>query len=170
MRLSLIIILITAAFNGFIAPVLYYYLNRNDFDLTLSFGSMLGLFALSGAMYLIDCGALWLTAKLCGQKVTFKSVVATWGFSFIPTLICSILVNIDETIWYLFVGEPLLLFALNTIFILLLIWKAIFYFIECREVLQLRGLKLVLSTIGIGVIFALLIFADAQMGLKVPML
>lgn len=164
------IILITAIFNSFIAPVIYCYLDRKDFDLTRSFGSMIGLFALSGAMYFIDCGILWIAAKFCGQKVTFKSVTATWGFSFIPTLICSILVNIDETIWYLFLGKPLLLFILNTSFILLLIWKAIFYFIECREVLQLRGLKLVFSTIVIGVLFALLIFADAWLGLKVPML
>lgn len=164
------IILVTAAFNGFIGPVVYFYLNHNDFDLNLSFGSMVGLFALSEAMYPIDCGILWFTGKLCGQKVIFRSVAATWGFSFIPTLICSIFVNIDETIWYLFVGKPVLLFILNTFFILLLIWKAIFYFMECREVLQLKGLGLLLSTIGIGVLFALLIFVDAQLGLKVPML
>lgn len=170
LRLSLMIILAMAAFNGFIAPVLYYYLNRNDFELSLSFGTMLGFFALSGAMYLIDCGILWFAAKLCGQEVHFKSVAATWGFSFIPTLICAIILIIDETYWYLFVGKPVLLFVLNTLFILLLIWKAIFYFMECREVLQLKGLKFVLSTIGIGVLFVLLILADTRLGLEVPML
>ncbi len=166
----MMIILVTAAFNGFIGPVVTYYMNRNDYDLTLSFVSMLCIFALSGAMYVIDCVVLWFAAKLCGQKVDFKSIAATWGFSFIPTLICSILVNIDETIWYLFVGKPFLLFILNTFFILLLIWKAIFYFMECRVVLQLKGLRLLLSTIGIGILFALLIFAGAWLGLKVPML
>jgi hypothetical protein len=170
LRLSMMIILVTAAFNGFIGPVVTYYMNRNDYDLTLSFVSMLCIFALSGAMYVIDCVVLWFAAKLCGQKVDFKSIAATWGFSFIPTLICSILVNIDETIWYLFVGKPFLLFILNTFFILLLIWKAIFYFMECRVVLQLKGLRLLLSTIGIGILFALLIFAGAWLGLKVPML
>lgn len=164
------IILVTAAFNGFIGPVVTYYLNRNDYHLNLSFVSMLCIFSLSGAMYLIDCGILWFTAKLCGQKVDFKSIAATWGFSFIPTLICSILVNIDETIWYFFVGKSFLLFILNTFFILLLIWKAIFYFMECHEVLQLKGWKLVLSTVGIGFLFVMLIFADARLGLKVPML
>lgn len=170
LRLSLIIILVTAAFNGFIAPVATCYGRRNEIDMTLSFGPMLGIFALSGAMYLIDCAILWLAARFCGKKVNFEVVAATWGFSFIPTLICSIIVNIDETIWYLFASKPFWLFILNTVFILLLIWKAIFYFMECREVLRLKGMRLVLSTIGIGVLFVLLIFADARLGLKVPML
>lgn len=168
--LSLMIILVTAVYNGFIAPVVHCYLNRNDFDLTLSFGTMAGLCVLSCLMYLIDCMILWLAARICKHRISFRAVAATWGFSFIPTLICSFIVNTYESTFYFFIGKPILLFILNTLCILLLIWKAIFYFMECREVLELKGIRLVVSTIAIGILFALLIFADAWLGLKAPML
>jgi hypothetical protein len=168
--LSAIIILVIAVYNGIVAPVIYYFLNHNDYELTLSLLSMAGIFALSCFMYLIDCGILWLAAKLCRQQTSFRTIAATWGFSFVPTLICSVIVNTYESTYYFFLGKPTLLFIINTIFILLLIWKAIFYFMECRAVLQLKGARQAVATIGIGILFALLIYADARLGLQVPML
>ncbi|MCX7710344.1 MAG: YIP1 family protein [Clostridia bacterium] len=171
MGLPVSIVLILASFNGLIAPVLYYLLKRNEFDLTLNAVQMGLMFGISVTTYLLVCCIFWMIARLFRREdSTLSAIVATWGFSFIPTLIGSIVVNLHEYFFYYFIGNKFLLLVLNTLLIMLLIWKAIFYFIEMKVVLRLKGVPLLISMLLIGILFFGLMMFNARMGLKVPML
>jgi hypothetical protein len=167
---ALLINIAGSTFNGFAAPLINYLVNRNEYKITLNLLNMVGVFIISMLTYFAACGVLWVASHIFGGGCSYREVLATWGLSYIPTILCYAVVITSECLFYYFIGNTLLLLLINTIFLLLLIWKAIFYFIEARAVLGLRGSRLAAATLVTGLLFAVLIFADMHLGLMLPML
>lgn len=168
--LSISIVAAGSAFAGFVAPVAYYLVNRNDFPVSLDILNMMTIFLVSICTYPVACGILWLASRFAGSRCGFREIISTWGLSYIPTILCYMVVVAGECAFYYFIGNTVLKLLINTLFLLLLIWKAIFYFIEARAVLRIKGYRLAIATLAIGVLFALLMFINIQFGLISPML
>lgn len=167
---SLLTILLTSVLNGVAAPIVYYAVFGNVFVVSLEPHSIIIMFCMCIATYFISCGAFRLMALLFKKDVSFLQIFSTWGFSYIPTLLCAVFVNITEIAFYYFMGNTVLLLLGNTLLIMLLIWKAIFYFIELNVVLGIKGSKAVIATFAIGLIFLAVMSLGFRLGLKVPAL
>ncbi len=167
---SLLIMLLTSVLNGIIAPLLYYAFYKNEFVVSLEPQSIIIMFCMCIATYFMSCGAFRLMALLFKKDISFQQIFSTWGFSYIPTLICVVFVNITELGFYYFMCSKLFWLLGNTLLIMLLIWKAIFYFIELNVVLGIKGSKAVIATFAIGLIFLAVMSLGFRLGLKVPAL
>ena len=53
---------------------------------------LLKTIVLGVASYLLICTVMWLVCKCFGSKTNIQSYIQTWGISFFPNIICSIVV------------------------------------------------------------------------------
>ncbi|MGE5627607.1 MAG: hypothetical protein ACM3X7_05745 [Solirubrobacterales bacterium] len=112
-------------------------------------------FSLNLSLYFIACAAFKLAAIVNNKEVTYKEILSTWAFSYLPTL------SFVAYIWitHLFflkvrIGftTPLSIILL-AVLIAIFIWKSIFYFIELRVVLKMNFTEMIVGSIIIGAIF-----------------
>lgn len=120
--------------------------------------------------YLIICIVMWLVCKCFGSKANIRSYIRTWGISFFPNIICSIVVAITEVYFYLFWNSTLWGMVLSAIFVGVLIWKIILYILFLREVAGLERARLLGAFMIIAILIAVLAAINGYVGLKTPIL
>ncbi len=166
---SLMIVFLAALTGTVLAPLAYYITYKDIYDLTLNLNNNLIMFIAGISTFLVECLVFWLFSNIFKKEASFKQFVSTWGLSFTANLICILTyfmlqlsdIRIDNTIFAFFI---------NTFFIVLLVWKAIYYFIEMKLVMKATAFELVIITIICGVIFPVLMMANSFIGIQVPML
>lgn len=94
----------------------------------------------------------------------------TWGLTYIPTLVCAIVVSFVENFFYLFWGNALLGLVFNLVFCGILIWKTVLYAIFLRDVAGLRGKRFWGAFAACGALILIMAFANMATGLKTPIL
>lgn len=128
-------------------------------------------FSLTLGLYFAACTAFKLAAEVNNKKVGFGEIMSTWGFSYAPTIGFIIFIIITHTLFLnvrLGLGTPESI-ILMTIALSLLMWKAIFYFIELRAVLKLNWYEMILASVVIGALFTICYAAAGSIfGMKIP--
>jgi hypothetical protein len=122
------------------------------------------------ASYLIICVVMWLICKCFGSKTRVFSYIRTWGISFFPNIICSIVVVVTEVYFYLFWNSTFWGMVLSIVFVGVLIWKIILYVLFLREVAGLKRGKLAGALVIITILIAILAAINGYVGLKTPIL
>jgi hypothetical protein len=126
---------------------------------------------LTFATYFAACFGFKLTAAATGRRVEYSQILATWGFSYIPTF-CFLLYLLISHLFFLGVSpSPNSLATIITmaVMITLFIWKVIFYLIELIAVLGEKLWGIVVASLILGALFiAYYLFSAYVLGLKVP--
>lgn len=126
--------------------------------------------AFGAASYLLICVVMWLVCRCFGSKADIRSYIRTWGISFFPNVICSIVVVITEVYFYLFWNSAFGGMILSTIFVGVLIWKVILYVLFLREVARLEKTRLFGAFVVIAILIAVMAAINGYVGLKTPIL
>ena len=127
--------------------------------------TMLGL-----CTYVIICAVFWLVSKGAGSKAGFAVYLSTWGLTYFPTILCSLIVALTEVFFYIFWNSVIWGMVFNILFVGILIWKTVLYVLYLREVSGLRRKKMFGAFVVIGVFVILLAMANGYVGLKTPIL
>lgn len=151
-------------------PIMNYYVNRSNFDVSIDAFRMVWLSAAGCASYLAICAVFWIVCKVFGSQTSFAVYFRAWGISFVPTMICAFTVSLVETFFYIFWNNSIWGMLLNIVFVGILIWKSILYVIFLREVADLKGKKFVGAFIFCGLGIIILAYANMSIGLLVPIL
>ena len=167
---SFMIVILAALAGAVLAPIAYYFTYKEVYDLTLNLNNNLVTFIASISTFLAECMVFWLFSIIFKKEASFKQFVSTWGFSFITNLICILTYFILQLWSDLRIDNALLAFLINTFFVILLVWKAIYYFIEMKLVMKATAFELVIITTICGMILTVLMVANSFIGIKVPML
>lgn len=167
---SFIIVLITALFGSVIAPTMYYLTFKHRYDLTFSPSTNLFMFCVSILTWLAVCTVFWLISIFLKKEVSFKQIVSTWGLSYTPNLLCIAAYNALLLKSNAFIGSSIAAFIINTFFIMVLIWKVIYYFMEMKYVMKATAFELFIITIITGIAFLALMAIGGVVGIQVPML
>ena len=152
-----------------VAPVVYYLVNRGRFEISLNIGGMCAGLIVSGLTWLAACAMLWALAKAFHKEVGFKQVASAWGLSYIPNLLCVVLYGLLQIVPGIYIGSNMLAAVFSALFIVLLVWKAIEYFLLLRFVLDTSVGEFAIVTAVSAVVFAVLILLGAKAGIRVPM-
>jgi hypothetical protein len=169
-KLSWIFVIITILVVTIFDPIIRYLVNGTSFNVTFGTGKLLLLWTLGCSTYLTICFVFWIVCKVFGSKTSFTSYFRSWGISYLPTLICAVLVALAETFFYLFWNNSVLGMILNILFVAILIWKCTLYIIFLHEVAQLKGKKMAGAFIVCGLFILILAFINMSIGLKTPIL
>lgn len=167
---SISMVIMTALLGSVVAPVIYFYTYQNKYEIQLDLGSMILGFAVSMITWLVVCTMFWLLSKAFHKGIVLGQVAATWGLSYIPNLFCIILYNLLLTHPGIYNGSGFSTFIISSLFLLFLIWKAIFYFILMRSVLNTTLLEITVCTAVSALVFTILMMVGFWVGIQVPML
>jgi hypothetical protein len=132
-------------------------------------GRMVLVFATSVATWLAVGGALGLVAIALHRELRYKQLTPVWGLSYLPNVLCLVLYTIALAAPTLWKGSDIGSFVFATLFILCLVWKAIYYFLVVRVVFQASLAEFLGMTAFLGAVFAALALLGAQLGVQVPM-
>lgn len=168
LRGSIILMLLNTLLLTIIMPVVYYCYFKNIYSITLEAVKLVIIFCISLAITVISCLSFLFVSVVFKKNIQFKEITAFWGLSYIPNIVCTILYTLTELFNYVLIGNSLAGFIINTVFIMLLIWKAIFYFIQMNFVLKLSGFEFITASIAVGIVFIALIFAGSSAGIQIP--
>ncbi len=162
------IVVITILVNAVFAPVLQHYFGVGHSDIEVL--KIVRISILGVTSYLAISSSFYIICKCFGSKRSIMDHIDAWGISFLPTLICAIVVAITEVFFFLFWNNSILGMIVNIIFFAILIWKTILYFIYLKSFAGLKGWKfwgaLFICSIFI-ILFALL---GARLGLITPVI
>jgi hypothetical protein len=158
----------TIVINTVFEPVLRFFavsLHQKIDWLHVLITSALGICA-----YLIICTVFWLVSKCFGSKTNFRIYFNTWGLTYFPTMLCSLVVAFTEVYFYVFWNSILWGMVLSILFVGILLWKTILYMLYLREVAELKRGKMFGAFIVIGIFIVLLTMANGYVGIKTPVL
>lgn len=170
LQASVLIVLAAAVAGAFLTPSAYYLANKNKYEISLNLGSMLIMLFTGVLTWMAVCLLFWLLSVLFKKQAGFIEIMSTWGLSYIPNLLCIIAYCILQSGFDLYIGSGFAGIIINTFFIMLLVWKAIYFFMEMKLVVRTNGQELLISIIISGIIFVLLMAAGFSVGIEVPML
>lgn len=153
-----------------IAPILYYYVNRERYEIDLNIGNMLLMLAISMGTWLAVCAMFWALSMAFKKEISFSQITSTWGLSYIPNLLCVVLYNILLLVPSVNNGSGFAAFVICSLFIMLLVWKAILYFMTMRFVIDTSVSEIIIYTAVSSVLFAVLMMIGFKSGIQVPML
>lgn len=170
LQASVAAVLVTAILESVVAPVVYFYVNRDRYEINLDIGSMFIRLAVSIITWLAVCALFWLSAKAFNKGLSYRQVVSTWGLSYIPNLLCVLLYNLLLIIPKANNGSGFAAFIICTLFIMFLVWKAIYYFMLMRFVIDTTLREIIVITTISAVMFVILIIIGFKVGIQVPML
>ncbi len=167
---ALFLPLLASVLGAAVIPILSHFSRDPQVAAGLGIGSMALALIVSVATWLCIGGVLWLTAKSFGRELTFARLASAWGLSYSPNILCMLLYGVLLLFPGLWQGSEVVSFILGTLFVLCLVWKAIYYFMIVRLVFQ-ASLGEFFKLTGIAAVaFVLLAFLGAKAGLRVPML
>ncbi len=167
---SVVTVLATAIFGSVIAPIIYFCANKSRHDISLDIGGMFTGVSVSIVIWIAVCVLLWLLSKAFRKGLGFGLMASTWGLSYIPNLLCIVLYNLLLNIPGIYNGSGVFAFIFSTLFIILLVWKAIYYFMFLRFVIDTTLGEFVAITAISAVVFAALIILGSKVGIQVPMI
>lgn len=169
-KISLILVFITILVVTAFDPILNYFVNSENYEVSINIGKMVWLSALGCVTYLVICFVLWIVCKAFGSHTPLAAYIRAWGISYIPTIICAFIVVFAETFFYLFWNNSILGILLNIVFVAILIWKCMLYLLFLHEVAQLQGKRMAGAFIVCGLFILVLAFINMSIGLKTPIL
>ncbi len=120
--------------------------------------------------YSTICLAFWIVSKCFGSKTALGTYIRTWGITYFPTALCSLVVAFTEVYFHLFWNSVIWGMVFNILFVGILLWKTILYLLYLREVAGLAKGKLAGAFIVTAACIALLTMANGYVGLKTPVL
>lgn len=170
LQASIFTVFMTAFLGSVIAPILYFFANRNKYEISLHIGSMFIGLSVSIVTWLAVCALLWLLAKVFNKGIGFGQMTATWGLSYIPNLLCVVLYNLLFIIPEINNGSGFSTFIISSFFIMFLVWKAIYYFMLMRFVINTTLGEFSVITAVSAVVFTVLMVIGFAVGIQVPML
>lgn len=160
----------TCALSDVAAPLANLLANSGKIGSGFTLPTMLPALSASVVSVLISCLVFRLLAAIYKKPVTFRQIFSTWGLSFLPTILAIVLAEGSEAAFYLFIGNAWLGLLVCTLLVLVLAWKAIFFFMELNVVLGLKGSQIAAAVLMTAAAYILLIIMCFNMGLKVPVL
>ncbi len=166
---SVITVLTTAVLGSVISPIIYFYTNKSRYDISLDIGGMFLGLVVSVFTFIAVCTLMWLLSKAFKKGLKLGQVASTWGLSYIPNLLCVILFNLLLNVPGIYNSSSALAFIFSTLFIIFLVWKAIYYFMFLRFVLETTLGEFVAITAVSAAVFAALIILGTKAGVQVPM-
>lgn len=169
-KISWVLVGITIAIVTIFDTVMNYLMNGKDYPVDINILKLLLLASLGVATYLAICGIFWGISKLFGSQTHLRVYINTWGLTYLPTMICGVIVVLVETYFTLFWNNSIWGLLLNIVFGGILIWKTILYVVFLKEVAGLRGKKLIGAFLLCGLGILMLAFLDLNVGLKTPIL
>jgi len=167
---SLATVIITALLNTVIAPVVFFYVYRTKYEIHLDIGNMLLGLIVSIFTWLVVCTLFWIFSKTFNKGIGLRQIASTWGLSYIPNISCIILYNLLLIKPEIYNGSGFSTFIISTFFIMFLIWKAIYYFMLMRLVLNTTLREIIIITVVSALIFTVLMLIGSKVGIQVPML
>ena len=167
---SVTAVLAAAVAVSVIAPVVFYFVNKSRYDISLDIGGIFIALSVSIASWLAVCAVFWLLSRAYKKGLGFKQITSAWGLSYIPNLLCIVLYILLMNIPGLYAGSGFLTFIFITLFIILLVWKAIYYFMYLRFVLDTTLGEFIVITAVSAALFAALIILGSISGIQVPMI
>jgi hypothetical protein len=130
----------------------------------------LKIFSLGFLTWLAACMLFRLFSLVFKKEASFRDIASTWGCSYIANLICIAAYTVLQLIPGIFTEGGFTGFAINTFFIMLIVWKTIYYFIEMKLVMQVSAFELFIISAAAGIVFMLLMWLGFTAGIQVPML
>lgn len=162
------LVAITILINTVFEPLLRAFSQTGNYEIKVF--HMLITTASGICTYITICVLFWFTAKCLGSKTNISTFIATWGLTYFPTLLCSLIVAFTEVYFYVFWNSIIWGMVFNILFVGILLWKVILYVIYLREIAELRGGRMISAFIIIGIFIILLAMANGYIGLKTPIL
>lgn len=120
--------------------------------------------------YFVICVVFWLVCKCFSSKTSLSTYIQTWGLSYFPTILCSIVVAFTEVFFYIFWNNTVLGMILNIVFVGILIWKTVLYVIFLQEVAGLKRGRMIGAFIVIAIFILIVAAFNGYVGLKTPVL
>jgi hypothetical protein len=160
----------TAFLGSVVAPTVYYYVNKNEYDINLNMASMFLGLAVSIFTWVVACTLFWSISKVFNKKIGFGQVASTWGLSYVTNFFCIVLYNLFIIIPEINSGSGFSTFIISSLFIMFLVWKAIYYFMFMRFVINTTLIEFFAFTLISAVVFAVLMIIGFKVGIQVPML
>lgn len=165
---SWVLVAFTIFINSVFEPVLHYFCGVGTPELDVL--KMLKITGLGVLSYLLICFAFWVVCKCFGSKTTLAGHINSWGISYFPTLVCSIVVALTEVFFFVFWNNTIWGMLLNIVFVGVLIWKAILYFVYLKEYAKLKGWRFFGACAVMGVVILFMAALNGYVGLKTPIL
>lgn len=170
LQASCVTVIITALFGSVIAPVIYFYMYKNRYEINMDIGRIFIGLTVSITTWVCVCALFWLLSKAFNKGIGFGLIASTWGLSYIPNFLCIILYNLLLIKPMIYNESSFIAFIISTFFIVFLVWKAIFYFMLMRFVLNTTLREISVITAISAVVFVILIIIGFNVGIQVPML
>jgi len=170
LQASVVIVFVTAILGSLIAPVVCFYVNRNIYEIHLEIGSMFIALAVSIITWFAVCALFWLLSKAFKKGLGFRQVASTWGLSYIPNFLCVVLYNLLVILPGINNGSGFSAFIISSLFIMFLVWKAIYYFMLMRFVINTTLGEFIVITAISTLVFTVLMIIGFKVGIQVPML
>ena len=162
------LVAITILLNTVFEPILRFFCSDNAHDIDIV--NMLKLTVAGFAAYIVICLAFWLICKLFGSKSTLSAHINTWGMTFVPTAICSVVVAFTEVFFFIFWNSTIWGMLINIVFVGILIWKAILFFLYLKDFAGLKGWRFICACAAMGVVILVVAALDGYVGLKTPII
>lgn len=162
------LVTLTILINTIFEPLLRLLNDTRNYDFNLP--QTLLTTVLSAVTYLAVCIVFWLVCKCFGSKTPFAGYVQTWGLTYFPTLLCSVVVSFTEVYFCIFWNSVIWGLVFSILFVGILLWKTVLYVIYLREVAGLKRGRMIGAFIVIGIFIVLFAMADGYVGIKTPVL
>lgn len=163
-----VLVTLTILINTVFEPILRAFTGSNSQEISVP--HMLLTTATGTCTYIVICAVFWLVSKCFGSKQDFGAYIDTWGLTYFPTILCSLVVIFTEVYFHVFWNSVIWGMVFNILFVGILLWKTILYVLYLREVSGLKRGKMAGSIITIGIFIILLAMANGYVGLKTPIL
>jgi len=169
MSASVAAVLSTAIMGTVLLPVAFYIANRDRYELSIDAGGILIALCVSVLSWLAVCLLFWALSRAFHNVLSFQKTAAVWGLSYIPNLLCVLLFGVLQVVPGVRITSGVAAFIVGALFILLLVWKAIYYFMFLRFVMEVSLKEFMLTVAASAIVFFGLIYAGALAGIQVPM-
>lgn len=167
---SVAAVLTCAVLGSGAIPMLSYSAYGRAYGAGPDIWGMLSGFAVSVLTWLAVCALFRLFSILFAKGIRFGQIVSVWGLSYLPNFFCLILYGLLMLFPRIHNGSGFTAFVIGFLFILFLVWKAIFYFMFMRFVLRTTLREIMILTAVSAAAFAVLLMIGFKAGIQVPML
>ncbi|MEA4948416.1 MAG: YIP1 family protein, partial [Petrimonas sp.] len=165
---SIVTVLATAVLGTVLLPIAYYLACRNRYELTLDAGGMLLALCVSVLSWIAVCLLFWALSKAFHNGLSFRQTASIWGLSYVPNFLCILLYGLLKVVPDLRISSGFAAYLVSAMFILLLVWKVIYYFMFLRFVMDTSLKEFLLTVAASAIVFSALIWAGASVGIQVP--
>lgn len=162
------LVLLTILLSSVFDPVVQHIAHTGTHEYNIL--QMLRITGYGMLSYLLLCFAFWIVCKVFGSNVSFSAHITCWGITYIPNIICAVVVSLTEVYFYIFWNSTVWGMLLSIVFVGILLWKVILYLIYLREFAGLRGGRLLGTFVVMCVIILVMAALNGYVGLKTPVL